>query len=165
MYKTTIRPNGRRRIQTFNEEPSLTDQSFAAECDVGHIMKKFAKTGDMTLLQRKTGIYTDLSNIPDLLEATQVVETAKFAFDQLPSELREKFNNSPIGFVNFINDPNNYEKAKELGIFTQNDYDLMSQNKSHQKPAKSNDDLNDDLNAGKKSPSKKPTKPLADDSE
>ena len=41
MKKVTKLPNGRILVKTINEEKDETDQSFAKECDINHIVKKF----------------------------------------------------------------------------------------------------------------------------
>lgn len=111
-------PNGkiRKRVITINEEPSMTDQSQAAETDVNYIMDKFMKTGQITHLTSKQAMYRDLTNIPSLGEALTTITKANEAFATLPAKLREKFGNSPELFVSYLQDPKNDKEAIELGL-------------------------------------------------
>ncbi|AZL82952.1 internal scaffolding protein [Apis mellifera associated microvirus 25] len=114
----TRRPNGTKRIQTINEEPSKTEQSFQKECDVNEIIRKYMKTGQITHMARNQGSYADVSEIPDLHSAMIQVSQAQQAFDSLPAELRKRFGNSPVAMVEFLQNPKNDEEAIELGLKT-----------------------------------------------
>lgn len=113
------RKNGSIRVYTVNNEPSMTDQQFKDDCDVNFIVNKFTKTGHLTHLAKFQGMYADVSAIPDLAEAMQIVSTAQTAFDTLPAELRSRFGNSPVNMVEFVNDVNNKDEAIKLGLIPQ----------------------------------------------
>lgn len=51
-------------VKTDIEDREAYIQSFAEECGVYNIMKMYAKTGDMSLLNRREGFYGDISNLP-----------------------------------------------------------------------------------------------------
>lgn len=108
--------NGTRCVATENNEPSKTDQSFAEECDVNNIMQKYIKTGEIHHVNRKAGVYADLSDIKDLTHAYEIIGFAQQAFSGLPSELRDKFLNNPQNLINYLNDPSNDEEAISLGL-------------------------------------------------
>lgn len=111
-----IRPNGTKRVYTRNDEPSKTDQSFSEEVNVNNIMAKYIKTGQIKHLAKNVGLYADVSEIPDLAEALDQVTKAQYAFDALPSNLRTRFQNSPVEMVNFLSDNKNYDEAVSLGL-------------------------------------------------
>lgn len=113
------RKNGSIRVYTVNNEPSMTDQQFKDDCDVNFIVDKFTKTGNLTHLAKFQGMYADVSEIPDLAQAMQIVSTAQTAFDTLPAELRSRFGNSPVNMVEFLNDINNKDEAIKLGLIPQ----------------------------------------------
>lgn len=125
--KMSIRKNGSKRVVTINTEPSKTDQSFKSDCDIQEIIAKFRKTGQVTHLNKKQGIYADVSQIPDLLGATMIVQDASEKFSSLPSGVRDKFNNDPINMIQWLNNPDNQDEGIKLGLFK----------------ARQNDDLND----------------------
>lgn len=116
MKKIELRPNGTKRVYTVNNEPSMTDQQFKDDCDVNFIVDKFTKTGNLTHLAKFQGMYADVSEIPDLPQAMQIVSTAQTAFDTLPAELRSRFGNSPVNMVEFINNESNRDEAIKLGL-------------------------------------------------
>lgn len=106
-----LRKNGSKRVVTHNAMPSKTDQSFKKDCDVNHIMDKYTKTGHLTHMQQKQGMYADVSMIEDLGQAYNDVQRAEEAFESLPSKLRNKFDNDPVKFVEFMQDPKNMDEA------------------------------------------------------
>lgn len=133
-----IRANGTKRVATKNDEPSKTDQSFKDEVNVNNIISKFNKTGQISHLAKKQGIYADLSEIQDLLTSRIQVQKAQEAFDSLPAEIRRRFGNSPVELVNFLQDPANDQEAVKLGL---KQYESIPQ---YQRPVQNDDDLNDD---------------------
>lgn len=111
MKKIEVRPDGSRRVYTENLEPSMTDQQWKDDCDVNHIMARYVKTGHLTHLQSKPGMYADLSKITDLVGAYEDIAQAEEAFKALPSRLRNKFDNDPVKLVEYLQDPKNLEEA------------------------------------------------------
>lgn len=114
---TEIKQHGRirRRVQTFNYDPSMTDQSQAQESDVNYIMQKYQTTGIAPEF-RQNGFYADLTEIPDLSTALQIVTQAQLAFDSLPSNVRSRFGNSPEFMMEYLQNPSNRQEAIELGL-------------------------------------------------
>lgn len=108
--------NGKKKVITFNEEVSRTDQSFLKDTDVNNIMQKYLKTGQITHLAKVSGVFTDVSQIPDLLTAMSQVTKAQQAFELLPAALRKRFGNSPVAMVEFLKDTRNDREAIELGL-------------------------------------------------
>lgn len=116
MKVITLRPNGTRRVTTRNTEPSKTDQQFAKEVDVNHIMAN-ARKGVMTNHVRNSkGVYADVSEIPDLIECMEIMSRAQSDFDALPAPIRARFGNSPVELVDFLNKEENNEEAIKLGF-------------------------------------------------
>lgn len=113
------RIQARKRVKTFfPENDDRTDQSFKEECDVNNIVSKFSKTGAITHISRIQGVYADLTEVTDLLAMKETVQMAQNAFDALPSSLRNKLNNDPSQFIEYLNDPKNSEELISLGILT-----------------------------------------------
>lgn len=114
----TKRPNGTLRVQTFNHEPSMTEQQFKEDTDVNIIMNKLLKKGIMPKFVSKTGTYGDFRGAPDYYEAMQNVARAQSDFNELPSKIRNRFNNDPQQLMDFLNDTKNDEEALKLGLIT-----------------------------------------------
>lgn len=103
-------------VATYNNEPSLTEQQFAEDADANTIMQRYIKNPLQDPFIRKNGIYADVSEVPDLAQALETVTKAQQAFDELPSDLRAQFGNSPIAMVEFLRNPKNRERALQLGL-------------------------------------------------
>lgn len=96
------------------ETPSMTQQQFKEECDVNSIMDKYRITG--TVPTRLNAQYGDFSEVSDYLSAQNTILSAQEQFDSLPSNIRKEFDNSPAKMLEFIHNPNNRERAIEIGL-------------------------------------------------
>lgn len=113
----TVRKNGTLRVQTDTTNwKEVTDQQFADQVDINEIVAKFQKTGQISHLNKMQGMIADVSEIPDLLESMQTVTRAQQTFAQLPAVLRDRFGNSPVQLINFLQDPANDQEAVSLGL-------------------------------------------------
>lgn len=109
-------PHGLRpRVQTINTEPSMTKRSFAPECDINNIINKFKSTGLITHENPNNPQY-GYAPANDFREAMEIVLVANQQFDQLPSNIRRKFANSPELFLEFCQNPENLPEMRELGL-------------------------------------------------
>lgn len=108
--------DGKIVVKTYNFEPSKTQEHFAKECDINHIMDKVKRTGEISHLARKRGVYADVSEIGDYQSMLHKIQKAEMAFDTLPRDVRHRFNQSPSEFVAFLSDKKNYDEAVKLGL-------------------------------------------------
>jgi len=94
---------------------SLAKQSFAEECDINTIVKRFNLSGQ---LPENVFVpqYGDFEEVFDFHTAMNVVAKAGEAFDAMPADVRARFNNDPGAFVDFVSDPANTDEAVKLGI-------------------------------------------------
>lgn len=113
-----VKSYGKKRIKvsTINEEPSLTQQAFKEDTDVNIVLERYMKTGEIQL-SKKQGFYGDVSEIPDLTQATEIVAKAQQAFDSLDAKIRYEFKNDPRLLMQFLQDPKNKQRGIELGLF------------------------------------------------
>lgn len=96
-------------------EATLTKQSFAEECDINTIVRRFNLTGQLpTDVDAPT--YADFSDIPDFQSAMNAVLAAQESFASMPADVRARFNNDPASFVDFCSDDANYDEAVKLGL-------------------------------------------------
>lgn len=97
------------------EDESLAKQSFLEDSDINVIVKRFGLTGEMpTGLRMPT--YGDFDQVTDFHSAMNAVVMANETFDQLPAEVRAKFQNDPGQFVDFCLDENNLAEARKMGL-------------------------------------------------
>lgn len=102
-------------------EPSKALQSAAPECDIYNIIKQFNTTGLVTHVAQGTPQYGDVSDVPDYQAALEVIMTAEEQFGALPANVRREFDNDPGKMLEFIENPDNYERGVELGLFRKSD--------------------------------------------
>lgn len=103
-------------VTTINNEPSKTKSEFKEQCDVHRIMNQLKQGRAITHVARGQGMYQDVSEIPDLLQAYEKVSLAQDAFMTLPSELRKKLENDPTKLPSYLQDPKNNEEAIKYGL-------------------------------------------------
>lgn len=98
------------------KEEGKTRQSFKEECDINKIVAKYKKTGRLPELIRQNPIYGDFSKSFDYQEALNTVQKAQLQFNELSSEIRNKFRNDPVEFLMFVEDPKNEKELVEMGL-------------------------------------------------
>lgn len=97
----------------------IVKQEFKEKQNINNIMAK-ARAGqqiDPSVLS--FGVmpqYADVSYVPTLQEAHEIIQQAKDDFNMLPSEVRERFNHDPMKLVNFVLDSKNRPEAEKLGL-------------------------------------------------
>lgn len=103
------------------KEPSMTKQSFMAECDINNIIKAFSTTGQIAHINEKAaqGAYIDLPDAMEFQEALHLSMAAQASFDTLPSGIRARFENDPAQFLEFMADPRNGPEMVKLGLATE----------------------------------------------
>lgn len=114
------------RVQLICEDPSLTHQSFAKDCDIRNIMKQYKRTGLVSHMTTASALYGDFTNVPDYRESLDVVINAQAAFMELPAEVRSRFSNDPAQFLDFVHNPDNRDEMIKLGMIDVPDVVLNS---------------------------------------
>lgn len=97
-------------------KPSRTRQEFAAECDINTIMAKYEAGGAVSHVNKTVPVYMDMTNMPDLRGALDIMAAATTAFALLPAKVRREFDHDPQKFVDFAQSPDNLEKMREWGL-------------------------------------------------
>lgn len=95
--------------------PGRTKQSFKDECDINRIMARYHATGVLDFVEKREAQFADVTDV-DFLSAMQLVSDAQSAFADLPSSIRDRFENDPSRLLAFVNDSNNLQEAIELGL-------------------------------------------------
>jgi len=100
---------------SFKDSPSRTKQSFKEEANINNIMHQYIQTGVMPSgrHQLQFGDFTSPDQYADLLN--RVLE-ARQDFDTLPSDIRDRFANSPEQLIKFMSNPDNEAEAIKLGL-------------------------------------------------
>lgn len=105
-----------------NDSPSLTQQEFRDEVNIDNIISKYGILGTVPehLVNPVIGQYGDFSDVPSFMEAQNIILQAEEDFANLPSNIRKRFNNDAIEYLEFFNNPDNYDEAVSLGFIDQN---------------------------------------------
>ena len=103
------------KCDTYNNDPSLVDDQYKYDNDVNHFIKRYLQDGVLPQFNGKP-IYGDFTHIIDYKDALNKVIEAKNKFMELPSSIREKFDNSPNEFLNFVNNPENHDEMVKMGL-------------------------------------------------
>lgn len=100
--------------------PSMTKQEFVHECDINNIIREYTQSGQITHISAKAaqGAFIDLPGPMDFQEAVHTVMQAQDAFAALPSGVRNRFENDPQQFLDFVSNPANADELVTLGLAT-----------------------------------------------
>lgn len=95
--------------------PLITRQEFKEESDINFMLKRFGVAAKMPrpLTPPEWGDFTAVNDFEDAMH--QLTE-AQQNFMTLPAELRDRFDNDPHDFLEFVQDDQNYDEAAELGL-------------------------------------------------
>ncbi|QCQ84759.1 internal scaffolding protein [Blackfly microvirus SF02] len=97
--------------------PSRTRQEFKDECDINTIMMQYETTGTISHFNDGMPSYLDLTQYPTDLQGTlEALKAAEDSFMRLPAHIRREFENDPVSFVGFAEDPSNLDKMREWGL-------------------------------------------------
>lgn len=102
-------------------EPSLTDESFKQECDLGFIVENYVSKG--LPLPTSTFNYADCTTVAQYEDAMQIVAEAKSNFEQLPSKDRDRFK-TVEAYLEFISNPENLKESYEKNYIDPSSVDL-----------------------------------------
>lgn len=105
----------KQRVQIQFQGQGRTKQSFKDECDINNIMDRFLKTGILEFTQQNQPRYGDSTGL-EYQDAMLIVANAKSLFNSLPPQLRDRFENDPALFLDFVNDDKNRAEALEMGL-------------------------------------------------
>lgn len=110
------RPHPRVQLTMPEGEKILTKQSFANETEINNIMARYVKTGLLDHLNTYQGDYGDFIPFADYHTSMNRIRDAGAAFMTLPAATRAKFANDPATFLEFVQDPENYDEMVKMGL-------------------------------------------------
>jgi len=93
----------------------LTEQNHKDETDINKIVRKYNKTGLIDHLNQFEKQYADMTGY-DYQDAMNTIAAANTMFEGLPSAIRNKFDNDPAKFINFVDDEANADQLVEMGL-------------------------------------------------
>ena len=126
------RKNGSLDISTVNTDETMTQQQFAKDCDVNNILKFHMQSGTPLPISDRMNNFMDVSNVTEYQKSLQTVYEAQKAFDQLPSDIRAKFENSPEQLISFMEDAKNIDEAEKLGLINKKQNQINEQTQTNE---------------------------------
>lgn len=93
-----------------------TVQSEKDNCDINKIMSRYNKTGRLPELIKQNPIWGDFSRSRELQDAFVIVEKAQLQFNALDADVRNEFENDPVKFLEFVENPANEKRLVEMGL-------------------------------------------------
>lgn len=105
----------KKRLRTTFSTKGRTKQAFKAECDINNILSRFLRTGVMDFANKNQARYGDCTGV-EYQAAMCTVAAAKSMFNDLPAHIRNRFENEPAQFLDFVQDEKNREEAAALGL-------------------------------------------------
>lgn len=95
--------------------PGITEQHHQESCDINYILDRYTQTGYLPP-SKVEPMFADTAELGDFLETQLKVKEAEAAFNSMDARVRQRFNNSPEQFMEFIHDPKNIPEAIKLGL-------------------------------------------------
>ena len=109
------RRNGRARLAIELDPESRVEKSHKHEVNINTIMAK-ARKGIPIPVSRGGGMYGDFTGAMDYHSTLQRIDEAMDMFAALPASIRSRFQNEPGQLIEFLSNPENEDKAIELGL-------------------------------------------------
>lgn len=102
-----------------SDDPVITEQHHKTEVDINNIIRKYGPSliAQTSMLAGRDFQFDDVTN-NDFQEAMFKVTKAQQTFDQMPADIRKRFDNNPGKFLDFIHDPKNVDEMVSLGLAT-----------------------------------------------
>lgn len=110
----TIDPD--RPYQKHMRGPSRVQPQFQTESDINVVMKQFERTGMLPSGRTDPPHYGDFTSYSDYHTSMNQIMQAQAGFMELPAPVRLRFNNDPGEFIDFAEDPDNFDEMVEMGL-------------------------------------------------
>lgn len=97
-------------------DKGFTVQADRDDADINKIVARLEKGATLTRQSLKEPFYGDVSHLDGLQDALMKVQESKDLFMSYDANLRERFDNDPVQFVDFLLDEKNLDEAISLGL-------------------------------------------------
>lgn len=110
---------------SFPSDSLHTKQSFKDECDINLLMSRYMENGQLPNINEAAPQYLDVSEGYDYQAAMEYIAGANSLFQELPSSIRNRFENDPGAFIEFCSNENNRLELTEMGLLRPPTPDLI----------------------------------------
>lgn len=94
---------------------SLTQQHEAEGTDINVIMARYLKSGELPVVPRPPQ-FGDFDTDLTYRDCMDILNEGKRSFMMLDAQVRAKFDNDPVAFLEFCDNPENLDEMRKLGI-------------------------------------------------
>lgn len=115
-----VKEGKRLRVLTVTGDENKVDQSQKDNTDLSKILEPSRKAELLRHTVKFEGEYDDIPAI-EYQDALAIQAKADQMFEALPRHVKNKFENNPHKFLEFVNNPGNVEEMKTLGLMKGND--------------------------------------------
>lgn len=98
-------------------DKSLAQQHMKDEVDINTIVQTFTRTG-MLPQHSLPPLAEDFTQVKTFQQALDLVVEARESFQQMPAEVRNRFGNDPVAFVDYCSNPDNREEMRKWGLYS-----------------------------------------------
>lgn len=138
--KLVQRSNGSRRLVNFYNHGSKTSQEDLKASDINNIMSYYKKTNVLPQTKNAIAQYLDVSEIPTLEEAHQIMTDATMLFNQLPASVRKLVDNDATKLDSLLRDEKYTDFLIKEGVL---DKVAVKQEVSQDPPPAGNDSVSE----------------------
>lgn len=124
VFRTAYDTGRRRQVTCFEGVQTVTHQEQKETCDINNILEKYARTGLINHVNKYEGQYADVSAIDYQTMQNQVAQVNSM-FAELPAKERQRFNNDPQTFLEFVSQQSNIDDMKD-GVIGNNSPEASS---------------------------------------
>lgn len=119
-FCTYFSPCGKSGLD-FSDSPTLTEQHHKDALDPNKIIDNVIRTGSFEHLNiERFGTFADATTASTFFEAQMAFRRGQEAFENLPVDIRNRFNNSPEQLLQFLENPANRDESVKLGFLKPN---------------------------------------------
>lgn len=114
LIKSTYSPKLKVSV-IFPDDSPHTKQEFADECDINVLLSRYQSTGEIPNLNERAPQYLDATGY-DFQTHMDFIAGAKTLFQEMPSAIRNRFDNDPAKFLDFTSQEKNRPEMAEMGL-------------------------------------------------
>lgn len=103
-------------ITDFKGDLGFTVQADRDDADINKIISRYLKSGVLPPISLGEPFYGDVTGFSGLADSLIKIQEADRLFMSYPADVRERFDNDKVKFIDFLENPDNRDEAIKLGL-------------------------------------------------
>lgn len=103
-------------VETLSDDAIRTEQHHKEAVLPKNVIKKYAQMGVLQQVAHMDKQFGDVSEVLDLQEKLNLVNSITEKFNSLPAKIRKEFDHDPFKMAQAIEDVSQHERLAEIGI-------------------------------------------------